>query len=80
MYEDGALKHQAILDARHATLDYYAGSFEGVGAVLKTFVASGVHHILIGPDHILFLVALIVLGGTMLASSPSSRRSPLATA
>ena len=29
------------------------------------FVASGVHHILIGPDHLLFLVGLLLLGGTL---------------
>jgi hydrogenase/urease accessory protein HupE len=28
-------------------------------------VASGIHHILIGPDHLLFLVGLLLLGGTI---------------
>jgi len=32
-------------------------------AVMRTFTASGVHHILIGPDHILFLIGLLLLGG-----------------
>jgi hypothetical protein len=32
--------------------------------VLATFVPAGTHHILIGPDHLLFLVALLLLGGT----------------
>jgi hydrogenase/urease accessory protein HupE len=30
---------------------------------MRTFTASGVHHILIGPDHILFLIGLLLLGG-----------------
>jgi len=30
---------------------------------MRTFTASGIHHILIGPDHILFLVGLLLLGG-----------------
>ena len=32
--------------------------------MVRTFIPSGVHHILIGPDHILFLVGLLLLGGT----------------
>jgi HupE / UreJ protein len=64
IYEGEALRHQAILDARHSSMDYYAGSWQGVGAVLGTFVPAGVQHILIGPDHILFLVGLLLLGGT----------------
>jgi hypothetical protein len=65
VYEDGALKHQAILDANHRTLDYFARSSQGLAAVFRTFVASGTEHILIGPDHILFLVGLLLLGGTL---------------
>lgn len=65
IYEDDALKHQAILDADHRTLDYYSGSRQGRLAVIRTFVLSGIQHILVGPDHILFLVGLLLLGGTI---------------
>jgi hypothetical protein len=65
IYEDGSLKQQSILDADHRTLDYYSGSTQGVLAVVTTFVVSGVEHIMIGPDHILFLVGLLLLGGTL---------------
>jgi hydrogenase/urease accessory protein HupE len=65
IYEDNALKHQAILDADHRTLDYFSGSSQGRLAVIRTFVLSGIQHILIGPDHILFLVGLLLLGGTL---------------
>jgi hydrogenase/urease accessory protein HupE len=64
VYEGGALRHQAILDARRTAMTYYAGSWFGVGAVLATFVPAGVHHIAIGPDHLLFLVGLLLLGGS----------------
>lgn len=33
--------------------------------VVKRFVASGIHHIFIGPDHILFIIGLILLGGSV---------------
>jgi hypothetical protein len=65
VYEGEALRHQAILDARHTTFTYYAGSWQGVGAVLGTFVPAGAYHIAIGPDHLLFLIALLLLGGTL---------------
>jgi hydrogenase/urease accessory protein HupE len=64
IYEGDALT-QAILDARRIEFEYFAGSRQGVWAVVKRFVPSGVHHILIGPDHLLFLVGLLLLGGTI---------------
>ena len=65
IYEDSALKLQAILDASHQDTSYYSGSTQGRWAVVKTFVLSGIEHILIGPDHILFLIGLLLLGGTL---------------
>jgi len=65
IYENGDLRHQAVIDARRATLDYFTGTTQGRWAVVETFVPSGVHHILIGPDHILFLVGLLLLGGSL---------------
>jgi hydrogenase/urease accessory protein HupE len=65
IYEDTALKHQAILDATRPALDYYSGTAQGRLSVVRTFVASGVEHILIGPDHILFLIGLLLLGGSV---------------
>jgi hydrogenase/urease accessory protein HupE len=64
IYEDGALKLQAILDASRQGTSYYSGSTQGRWAVVNTFVVSGIEHILIGPDHILFLIGLLLLGGT----------------
>lgn len=65
IYEDAALKLQLILDASHRDAEYYSGSTQGRWAVVKTFVLSGIEHILIGPDHILFLIGLLLLGGTL---------------
>lgn len=65
VYEDDALKQQMILDAGHQDAEYYSGSTQGRLAVVRTFVASGIEHILIGPDHILFLIGLLLLGGAL---------------
>ena len=65
LYENDELKLQAILDASRQRVEYYAGSAQGRLAVIRTFVVSGIEHILIGPDHILFLIGLLLLGGTL---------------
>lgn len=65
IYEDGKLEHQAILDASRRAMSYYSGTAQGRWAVVGTFVRSGVHHIFIGPDHILFLLGLLLLGGSL---------------
>ena len=64
VYENGTLHHQAILDGNRTSIDYYAGSWQGAAAVLAVFVPSGIEHILIGPDHVLFLIGLLLLGGS----------------
>lgn len=65
VYESGALAAQVILDKDRTAFEYFAGTRQGTWAVLQKFVPAGVHHILIGPDHLLFLVGLLLLGGTL---------------
>lgn len=67
IYEDGELRQQKIFNADAPEYTYYLGTTQGAIEVMKTFIPSGVHHILIGPDHILFLVGLLLLGGTWLS-------------
>jgi hydrogenase/urease accessory protein HupE len=64
-YEHGALTSQAILDGSHPQFEYFAGTRQGIFAVIGKFVPAGIHHILIGPDHLLFLVGLLLLGGSI---------------
>jgi hydrogenase/urease accessory protein HupE len=63
IYEGEALT-QAILDRGRSGFEYFAGTRQGVFAVVQKFVPAGIHHILIGPDHLLFLVGLLLLGGS----------------
>ena len=65
VYEGETLTSQMILDAKHPHLEYFAGSRQGVAAVIRKFIPAGIHHILIGPDHLLFLVGLLLLGGSV---------------
>ena len=65
IYEGGKLHEQEIFSRDSGPHTYYRGTTSGVLEVIKTFVPAGVHHILIGPDHILFLCGLLLLGGSL---------------
>jgi hydrogenase/urease accessory protein HupE len=62
---DGEALTQMIMDRAHDRVEYFAGTRQGALAVVKKFLPAGIHHILIGPDHLLFLVGLLLLGGTI---------------
>lgn len=64
IYEGDALRQQFIFSKDSPERTYYLGTTQGALAVMQTFIPSGIHHILIGPDHILFLVGLLLLGGS----------------
>ncbi len=63
VYENDRLTRQEILNATRGSAGFYAGTRQGKIAVFKAFVASGIHHIAIGPDHVLFIIGLLLLGG-----------------
>jgi hydrogenase/urease accessory protein HupE len=63
VYERDSLRLQALLDAHHIEARHYTGGGQGMLAVVRTFTAAGIHHIFIGPDHILFVIGLLLLGG-----------------
>ena len=64
VYERESLT-QAILDRGRTEFEYFAGTRQGAFAVIRKFLPAGIHHILIGPDHLLFLVGLLLLGGSI---------------
>lgn len=63
LYENDELRQQWILARGSGEQTYYRGTAAGTLAVLETFVPAGAWHILIGPDHLLFLFGLLLLGG-----------------
>ena len=65
VYEASALRSQSMLDRSRDSVEYFSGSRQGVLAIGQRFVGAGIHHILIGPDHLLFLVGLLLLGGSL---------------
>jgi hydrogenase/urease accessory protein HupE len=65
VFQGEALQAQAILDRDRSAFEYFAGTRQGALAVARRFLPAGLHHILIGPDHLLFLVGLLLLGGSL---------------
>lgn len=66
IYEGEALTHQEIFSKDHTSFEYFTGNRQGTLAVVKKFVLSGVQHIFTGPDHILFIIGLLLLGGSLM--------------
>lgn len=62
---DGQLLHEAILtpDAPEAVIPLRSAVVQNPLTVFAQFVREGVFHIAIGLDHILFVVALLLMGG-----------------
>ncbi|MBA3962391.1 MAG: HupE/UreJ family protein, partial [Chthoniobacterales bacterium] len=63
--EGVALRYQGIFDRAHTDISYAPGESEGTLTVVRQFLLEGVHHIFIGPDHILFIIGLLLLGGSI---------------
>jgi hydrogenase/urease accessory protein HupE len=64
-YDGEDLRHQVILDQVKTHADYFAGTSQGAIAVARRFVPAGILHIVLGPDHLLFLFGLLLLGGSL---------------
>ncbi len=65
IYEGDTLRRQGIFEKDATEIDYTLSSRQPIGEVIAQFMREGVHHIFIGPDHILFIVGLLLLGGTL---------------
>ena len=66
LYSGGALLREEVLDANHPSFDWSAKQVpESKLSVARRFVLEGISHIFAGPDHILFIIALLLLGGNL---------------
>ena len=58
-----AVERTEIFDDAVTTLEIEPGRSQSTVQVVREFFGQGIHHIFIGPDHILFIVGLLLLGG-----------------
>jgi hydrogenase/urease accessory protein HupE len=65
VYEGNTVTRQEVLNAARTSVDFFTGTRQGLLAVFTGFTVSGIHHIAIGPDHILFVIGLLLLGGSL---------------
>jgi hypothetical protein len=71
LYRGANLERQDIFDRNTPRIEVHLSSSAdgpgatGIFAVVRRFIAEGIHHIFIGPDHILFIIGLLLLGGTL---------------
>jgi hydrogenase/urease accessory protein HupE len=61
VYRNGELAGRAMLDASRPS----ALVGESLPTVIRRFVEQGITHIFTGPDHILFILGLILVGGSL---------------
>jgi hydrogenase/urease accessory protein HupE len=62
LYENDRLQSQEIIQVGSPILAYRPGTRQALGYILLQFLLEGIHHIFIGPDHILFVIGLILPG------------------
>ena len=60
---DGRAVQETIIDQGHPSMSYGESAETGAWDVIGQFWQLGVMHIFTGPDHILFILGLILLGG-----------------
>lgn len=64
-YQLDRLQRQEVFDSATPAITFECGSRQSIAAVVRQFLLEGVHHIFTGPDHILFIVGLLLLGGSL---------------
>jgi len=63
--ERDTIAAQAILDRGRTSVEYFTGTRQGVWVLIRRFVPQGFRHMLTGPEHLVFLFGLLLLGGSL---------------
>jgi hydrogenase/urease accessory protein HupE len=66
VYEEDRLVHQEIFTRDHQVFVYRTGDRQGWMSIVKEFVPAGIYHIFTGPDHVLFIIGLLLMGGSLM--------------
>jgi hypothetical protein len=63
--EERHVLRQDVLTSSHQDLEVFGRGAAGLAGVVAVFVPMGVHHVYTGPDHLLFVIGLLLLGGRL---------------
>jgi hydrogenase/urease accessory protein HupE len=62
-YLGETLVDQGVLNRNRTEVVYRHDEEPSIASVIWIFITEGIHHIFIGPDHILFIIGLLLMGG-----------------
>jgi hydrogenase/urease accessory protein HupE len=65
IYRGNVLEREVVLSAGNPEVTHRVGGRQSVMEVVRQFIRHGIHHIFIGPDHILFIIGLLLAGGNL---------------
>ena len=65
VYAGGEILRQEIFTAQTKVIEFQTSKHQRLSEVLLGFIYQGIHHIFIGPDHILFVIGLMLRGGSL---------------
>ena len=65
IYNGQTLERQLIFDAKKTSAVYQPSSGQSTLEVVGSFLLEGIRHIFGGPDHVLFVIGLLLLGGSI---------------
>ncbi len=63
VYAGDQILRQDILNVDRQVSEFSTGNYQSIAGVVGQYFKEGIHHIFIGPDHILFVIGLMLLGG-----------------
>lgn len=64
-YHGKTLSRQEVFEGAVTRASFPISDKQGIWSVIREFTYEGVRHIFIGPDHILFVIGLLLLGGSL---------------
>jgi hydrogenase/urease accessory protein HupE len=64
-YQDQSLSRQEVFEGSASLKRFPIAEKQGLWPIIREFTYEGVRHIFIGPDHILFVIGLLLLGGSL---------------
>lgn len=64
-YQGNVLSRQEVFEGGASLKQFSLAEKQGAWPIIREFTYEGVRHIFIGPDHILFVIGLLLLGGSL---------------